>query len=437
MALPEPPEETVEVEEGAIPELYSVLEGTVASVRPFGAFIRVGKGDQYKDGLVHISAIAPGRVEKVSDYLDVGDKVWAKVVNIKEEEGKYGLDLRYVNQQTGQDLDPKNREGRFPKEGGKQKKVQTEDLVKDAKAVMEEVKRMKKESKLKKKFLKLENKRKKKLQKKLKKQAKAKGEKAEDDESSSSSSSTSSLSEATQARLRKEFGFPEPAGLKKVKQVQENGKGPGITLKERKDVSTPEGPSKGSVDRPRATADDLRGLERFRSSRSPGTRHRRNRREPPARRDSRGRHRDSRSARRSPQGAPRNERARRDSRRPPPPRERSDSRRSQPDYAQRSPSREPRRKRSQAKVKERSQTEKRLGSRERRRLYASGVADEAEDPKNDAKVSKKTKTVEKQKDQKDQKGKESTKEKSKRSKEDRCSEEEPPKKAKRKKKDTD
>eukprot|EP00435_Cladocopium_sp_Y103_P045981 s1364_g13.t1 len=371
MALPEPPEETVEVEEGAIPELYSVLEGTVASVRPFGAFIRVGKGDQYKDGLVHISAIAPGRVEKVSDYLDVGDKVWAKVVNIKEEEGKYGLDLRYVNQQTGQDLDPKNREGRFPKEGGKQKKVQTEDLVKDAKAVMEEVKRMKKESKLKKKFLKLENKRK------------------------------------------------------------------NLGTETAKDVSTPEGPSKGSVDRPRATADDLRGLERFRSSRSPGTRHRRNRREPPARRDSRGRHRDSRSARRSPQGAPRNERARRDSRRPPPPRERSDSRRSQPDYAQRSPSREPRRKRSQAKVKERSQTEKRLGSRERRRLYASGVADEAEDPKNDAKVSKKTKTVEKQKDQKDQKGKESTKEKSKRSKEDRCSEEEPPKKAKRKKKDTD
>ena len=31
-----------------------------------------------------------------------------------------------MNQQTGQDLDPKNREGRFPKEGGKQKKVQTE-----------------------------------------------------------------------------------------------------------------------------------------------------------------------------------------------------------------------------------------------------------------------------------------------------------------------
>jgi hypothetical protein len=108
--------------------------------------------------------------------------------------------------------------------------------VKDAKAVMEEVKRMKKESKLKKKFLKLENKRKnlgsetaswhvvvlwcllkfvlfsakiashiclrKKLQKKLKKQAKGKGEK--DDERSTSSSSTSSLSEATQARQRKD-----------------------------------------------------------------------------------------------------------------------------------------------------------------------------------------------------------------------------------------
>lgn len=111
----------------------------------------------------------------------------------------------------------------------------------------------------------------------------------------------------------------------------------------RKDVSKPEGPSKGSVDRPKATADDLRGLERFRSSRSPEPRERR-RREPPARRDSRGRHRDSRSAHRSSRRAPRNERARRDSRRPPP-QERSDSRRSQLDYAQRNPSPAPRRKR--------------------------------------------------------------------------------------------
>ena len=31
-----------------------------------------------QDGLVHIRSIAAGRVEKVSDYLDVGDKVWAK-----------------------------------------------------------------------------------------------------------------------------------------------------------------------------------------------------------------------------------------------------------------------------------------------------------------------------------------------------------------------
>jgi len=37
-------------------------------------------GSVFQDGLVHISAIAPGRVEKVSDYLDVGDKVWAKAL---------------------------------------------------------------------------------------------------------------------------------------------------------------------------------------------------------------------------------------------------------------------------------------------------------------------------------------------------------------------
>ena len=79
-----------------------------------------------------------------------------------------------------------------------------------------------------------------------------------------------------------------------------------------------------------------------------------------------------------------------------------------------------------------SQTKKRMdrmGSRERRRLYASGVADDAKDHRDKEKSKKITA----------ENGKESTKEKSKmskRSKEDPCSEE-PPKKTKRKKKDAD
>eukprot|EP00434_Breviolum_minutum_P020033 symbB.v1.2.017673.t1/scaffold1380.1/size122483/11 len=399
MAMPEaPPEETEEVApELAIPELHSVVEGSVASVRPFGAFIRIGKGDHYKDGLAHISAIAAGRVEKVSDFLDVGDKVWAKVVNIKEEEGKYGLDLRYVNQQTGEDLDPRNREGRFPKGGGKQKKQKTEDLVNDAKAMMEEVKRMKKESKLKKKFLKLEEKRKKKLQKKIKKQAKARGE--------------------------KEFGFPEPVAKQ---EMHANGNGQGITLKERKDASKKVESQGGK--RPKATADDLEGLERFRKA-SPKADKRMPRDEP---REPRRRGRDSREPRRResrPRGRP-----------PPPVQRRSDSR----SDSRSPPPRKRRPRRSQAKVVEEEPQEEprerkeRLTSREKRRLYASGVADEATaEPQSTktSKAAKKAKVAEPM--EKSKKEKLDNKERPNKSKEEDHSNGEAPKQAKRKKKYVD
>ncbi|CAK9041456.1 unnamed protein product [Durusdinium trenchii] len=409
MALPERPEkEATEEETLVLPDLHSILEGTVASIQPFGAFVRIGKGDEYKDGLVHIRSIAAGRVEKVSDYLDVGDKVWAKVCNVKPEDGKYGLDLRYVNQDTGEDLDPKNREGRFPKGGGKQKKTKTEDLVKDAKAMMEEVKRMKKESKLKKKFLKFEEKRKKKLQKKLKKQADAKGNKAEGGSSSSSSSSSCSLSEATQARLRKEFGFPDPVGAKPkaAQAAQTKSNGQAITLKERTEVSRRPPSSKRSPARRPKAAEDLRGLERSKPDPKKG-------RKEPVRSNGRGRYRspsrqaasDSRDSRRRPRQGRRDE-SREPRRSPRRGRRRRDSRDS----------------RSKSRAGD-ADKESRRCSREWNRLYASGVADQ-EPPKEESKKRKAAKP-----DTKKTEGK-----KAKQAAQDNG---EPPKKAKRKKQASD
>lgn len=92
-----------------LPKLFSVHKGTVVSCRDFGAFVRLGEGDQYKDGLMHISRLsASGRVEAVTDVVAEGDPVFVKVTDVKEEEGKYGLDMRYVNQRTGEDDDPNN-----------------------------------------------------------------------------------------------------------------------------------------------------------------------------------------------------------------------------------------------------------------------------------------------------------------------------------------
>jgi polyribonucleotide nucleotidyltransferase len=67
---------TKEVEAG---ETY---EGTVTRIMNFGAFIEVLPG---KEGLLHISKMAKGRVEKVEDVMNIGDKVEVKVAEIDSQ----------------------------------------------------------------------------------------------------------------------------------------------------------------------------------------------------------------------------------------------------------------------------------------------------------------------------------------------------------------
>ncbi|HTM46512.1 MAG TPA: S1 RNA-binding domain-containing protein [Polyangiaceae bacterium] len=67
-----------------------VMEGTVASIQKFGAFIDLG-GIQ---GLVHISEIAPHRIERVEDMLDVGERVQVRVQKIeRSDKGQPRIEL--------------------------------------------------------------------------------------------------------------------------------------------------------------------------------------------------------------------------------------------------------------------------------------------------------------------------------------------------------
>jgi len=91
-----------------LPPLHSIHKGSVVSVQNYGAFIRLGDGSQYKDGLLHVSKMSSQRVEAVEDVLSSGDTVWVKVVEVRTEEAKYSLDMRYVGQKDGEDHDPNN-----------------------------------------------------------------------------------------------------------------------------------------------------------------------------------------------------------------------------------------------------------------------------------------------------------------------------------------
>ena len=74
-------------------EVGEIVEGTVEKILDFGAIVEFGGG---RDGMIHVSELADKYVEKVTDIVNVGDKVKAKIV--KMENGKVGLSLKGVQQ---------------------------------------------------------------------------------------------------------------------------------------------------------------------------------------------------------------------------------------------------------------------------------------------------------------------------------------------------
>jgi polyribonucleotide nucleotidyltransferase len=100
------------------PEVGHIYEGTVVKVMDFGAFVNFFGA---KDGLVHISQLAPRRVQKTTDVVKEGDKVKVKLLGF-DERGKVRLSMKVVDQQTGEDLEAKQKaeagEGREAAAGG-------------------------------------------------------------------------------------------------------------------------------------------------------------------------------------------------------------------------------------------------------------------------------------------------------------------------------
>jgi polyribonucleotide nucleotidyltransferase len=89
----------------AEPEVGTIYDGTVVKVMDFGAFVNFFGA---KDGLVHISQLAPQRVNKVTDVVKEGDKVKVKLLGM-DERGKVRLSMKAVDQTTGEDLDAKQK----------------------------------------------------------------------------------------------------------------------------------------------------------------------------------------------------------------------------------------------------------------------------------------------------------------------------------------
>ena len=72
-----------------------IYEGEVTRLMDFGAFVRVGPGKD-AEGLVHVSEVAPFRINKIADALAVGEKVRVIIKEI-DEKGRINLSIKAVD----------------------------------------------------------------------------------------------------------------------------------------------------------------------------------------------------------------------------------------------------------------------------------------------------------------------------------------------------
>ncbi|KAK4947272.1 DEAH-box ATP-dependent RNA helicase prp22, partial [Elasticomyces elasticus] len=92
------------------PVQFKIYNGRVTGVKDFGVFVNLHGVKGKVDGLVHVSAMAQGKVNHPSDLVSRNQEVWVKVMKIQEN-NRISLSMAEVDQASGRDLDPGKRIG--------------------------------------------------------------------------------------------------------------------------------------------------------------------------------------------------------------------------------------------------------------------------------------------------------------------------------------
>ena len=102
----------------AEPEVGEIYEGKVVKTMDFGAFVNFFGA---KDGLVHISELAPERVKATTDIVKEGDTVKVKLLGF-DDRGKVRLSMKCVDQETGEEIQVERSDDDGDDNGGGERK---------------------------------------------------------------------------------------------------------------------------------------------------------------------------------------------------------------------------------------------------------------------------------------------------------------------------
>ena len=84
-------------------KIGDVVEGEITGVVDFGAFVKFGKEDEEIEGLIHISEIDWQIIENPGDFLKIGDRMQAKIIDLSN--GRASLSLKVLKEDPWKDIE--------------------------------------------------------------------------------------------------------------------------------------------------------------------------------------------------------------------------------------------------------------------------------------------------------------------------------------------
>ena len=75
-----------------------IVKGTVTGIESYGVFLSF---DEYYSGLIHISEISHGFVKNITDFVNVGDIIYVKILDVDEESNHLKLSIKDIPYKNG------------------------------------------------------------------------------------------------------------------------------------------------------------------------------------------------------------------------------------------------------------------------------------------------------------------------------------------------
>ncbi len=70
-----------------------IVKGTVTGIESYGVFVSL---DEYYSGLIHISEISHGFVRNINDFVNIGDVIYVKIIDVDEEQSHLKLSIKDI-----------------------------------------------------------------------------------------------------------------------------------------------------------------------------------------------------------------------------------------------------------------------------------------------------------------------------------------------------